>query len=180
MEARADLPDNVKELVADAKAMKAHIAKNMSWVNENKTADAAKKLSEFEEWWAKKQEKQAALPLYEAPAFTRNEVMEKINAVYKDFDKLKKTKKPKEKKPKENKTAKANTSAKAGSQKAQAKAEDVMPVDIETTEKELAWVQGEKAAAVEKEDYDKAHSLKSLEKKLNEHLAKLKAEKSEL
>merc|ERR1711920_165946 len=105
LEARADLPDSVKEQVEDCKAMQAQIAKNMSWVSENKTAEAATKLVEFEEWWAKKQDSQAKLPLYEAPAFTRAEVLERIQKVWKEFDKLKKIKKPKEKKPKAEKNA---------------------------------------------------------------------------
>merc|ERR1712048_959862 len=94
LEARADLPDAVKEQVDECKAMQAQIAKNMSWVSENKTADAAKKLTEFEEWWTKKQDSQAKLPLYEAPAYTRAEALERIQKVWKEFDKPKKIKKP--------------------------------------------------------------------------------------
>merc|ERR1711924_193234 len=68
LEAREDLAGNVKELIDDSKAMKEKIVKDMPWVNANKTADATTKLTEFEDWWTKKQEKQAALPLHEAPA----------------------------------------------------------------------------------------------------------------
>merc|ERR1711862_1079052 len=105
LENRAELPENVKELIEDSKAMKASIEKDMPWVNENKTIAAAKKLTEFEEWWMKKQDQQAALPLHEAPAYTKSDVVDRINKVHKEFTNLKKTKKSKEKKETKNTTA---------------------------------------------------------------------------
>jgi len=184
LESRADLSENVQEIVDDVKAMRDHIAKNMSWVAANKTADAEKKLVEFEEWWAKKQTSQKSLPLHEAPAFTRAEVIEKINKVHKEFDRLKKIKKPKEaKKPKKNATTAAGDDQKkadAGAESSPEDADAALPADVEGTEKEIAKLRDQKASAVEAEDYDRAHSLKAQEKKLVEHLAKLKAAKSEL
>merc|ERR1712151_439291 len=174
LEARSELPETVKELIEDSRAMQGHIEKNMSWVNENKTAAAAKKLADFEEWWTKKLDQQAALPLHEAPAYTRSDVVERINKVHKELSNLKKTKKPKEKKETKNATA-----DKKGAKKA-AKAEEKMPESIEETQKELKEVAAKKAAAVEKEDFDAAHALKQHEKALNEHLGRLQAAKSEL
>lgn len=167
-EARLDLPGSVKEMVQEIKSIQQQVVKNMSWVNESKTADAAAKLTEFEEWWVKKQEQQAALPSHEAPAYTKAAVMEKLDAVHKEWDKLKKIKKPKA--PKVAKAPKSKDGA-------------ALPVTVEATQTELAAVREKKVAAVEKEDFDAAHKLKNREKTLVDHLAKLqtdKPEKSEL
>merc|ERR1719343_1083748 len=154
MEARSGLAETVTEAVEDMKKAKELIETNMTWVNASKVEAAAKKLGDFEEWWAKKQESQAQLPLHEAPAFTAKEVNEKIAKVQKDFDKLKKTKKPKEKAPKDDKKkAKGNGTDTAEKSKA---TEEPLPADIEATEKELADLREKKPAAVEKEDFDTA------------------------
>jgi len=181
MEAREDLPDAVKEHVDQCKAAEKSIKKNMTWINENKTADASAKLVEFEEWWAKKQEKQASLPLHEAPAYTKVEVMDAVKKVYKDFASLLKTKKPKEKKEKKDDKKKSKDDKKDDDNKDDDKKDekDALPEDVEGTEAALKALADEKAAAVEKEDYDAAHKLKGREKALKEHLASLK-EKSEL
>eukprot|EP00929_Paragymnodinium_shiwhaense_P119025 TRINITY_DN90912_c0_g1_i1.p1 TRINITY_DN90912_c0_g1~~TRINITY_DN90912_c0_g1_i1.p1 ORF type:complete len:915 (-),score=410.13 TRINITY_DN90912_c0_g1_i1:381-3125(-) len=174
LEAREDLPDRIKEMVEDAKSMQAFIEKNMSWVNENKTKKATEDLTAFEEWWAKKQEQQAALPLSEAPAYTKEEAMEKVNKVYKELDKLKKTKKPKEK---TEKKGKKNATEGKGDKKDD---EAPMPETLEATDKELEEIKAKKAAAVEKEDFDAAHALKTREKALNEHKSRLETAKNEL
>merc|ERR1711879_945672 len=115
------------------------------------TAAAAEKLTEFEEWWAKQQEKQAKLPLHEAPMYKKEAVMEKVNKITNEFATLKKIKKPKEaKKPKN--TTKSDSGKKS-------KAES-LPATVADTEKELAAVREKKSAAVEKEDFDAAHDLK--------------------
>jgi hypoxia up-regulated 1 len=90
LEARADIPGAVKEIVDAAKDMQSFIEKNMSWVNASKTAAAVEKLTEFEEWWAKRQTAQAVLPLHEAPAYTKSDVMDRVNKVSKEFTNLKK------------------------------------------------------------------------------------------
>jgi len=176
LEAREELPEKIKEILDDAKAMQAFIEKNMSWVNENKTKKATEDLTAFEEWWTKKQDQQAALPLSEAPAYTKEEAMEKVNKVYKDLDKLKKTKKPKEKTEKKDKKKddKAKDEAKSD------KKEEALPETLEATDKELEEITKKKAEAVEKEDFDAAHTLKMREKALNEHKARLETAKSEL
>merc|ERR1719217_1236768 len=96
MESRADLPDMVKDDIDGMKKDKAHLLTNMTWVNSTKVEKIGTQLEEFEEWWTKKQESQASLPLHEAPAYTKKEVQEKVVKLQKEFDKLKKTKKPKE------------------------------------------------------------------------------------
>merc|ERR1712087_1083411 len=99
---------------------------------------------------------QQKLPLHEAPAFTVKEVQEKFT------------------KPKEPKAKKNDTSS------AKAKDEEKLPATVEATEAEITALREQKAAAVENEDFDKAHSLKSREKVLVSHLESLKAAKSEL
>eukprot|EP00931_Biecheleriopsis_adriatica_P050390 TRINITY_DN2916_c0_g1_i1.p1 TRINITY_DN2916_c0_g1~~TRINITY_DN2916_c0_g1_i1.p1 ORF type:complete len:917 (+),score=314.47 TRINITY_DN2916_c0_g1_i1:111-2861(+) len=174
LEARADLPDSVKEELDTVKEIKAHIKKNMSWVTENKTEAAAEKLKEFETWWAKKQEQQKSLPLHEAPAYTKQEVLEAVQKVRKEWEKLKKIKKPKETKPK---AEKKNSTKSEKKDKAE---EAPLPTDAEGVEKELAAVREKKVTAVENEDFDAAHVLKQREQALLKHLEKLKEGKSEL
>jgi len=172
MESRSSLEDNVKEAIADMKADKKHIEKNMTWVNENKTEAASTKLAEFQEWWAKKKEQQASLPLHEAPAFTVKEVQEKISKLSKEWEKLKKTKKPKETKPKADKSEKDDG--------AKEKEEVPLPETVEAAETELTALREKKAAAVEAEDFDTAHSLKQREQALVKHIEKLNSDKTEL
>merc|ERR1719336_161482 len=100
LEARPDVEEQVKDGLGDMKKVHAHIVKNMSWVNPNKTQDALKHLEEFEEWWNKKRESQKKLPLTEAPAYTRKEVTEKLTGLQKEWDKLKKTRSPRNQSPK--------------------------------------------------------------------------------
>mmetsp|Transcript_78784 Transcript_78784/g.222870 ORF Transcript_78784/g.222870 Transcript_78784/m.222870 type:complete len:555 (-) Transcript_78784:303-1967(-) len=170
LESRADLPDTVKERLEEMKKTHAHIEKEMPWVNANKTSDALAKLTEFEEWWNKKHESQASLPLHEAPAYTKLEVTSKMNKVNKELDKLAKTKKPKDKPQKKNQT----NSSKASS--ADDKHEDIkLPSDPAEVEKEIAKVRDQKSAAVENEDFDKAQALKQQEQVLLKHLETLQA-----
>jgi hypoxia up-regulated 1 len=172
LEARESLPENVESAVEVAKRTKAMILKNMTWVNVSKVDAAAKHIEEFEEWWTKKQEKQASLPLHEAPAYTKAEVAERMQKMTKELDKLKKIKKPKEAKKPKNTTKKDKDAAGVNAAK-----EEKLPETVEATETELANVRAKKAEAVEKEDFDAAHSLKSREKTLVDHLASLKADK---
>merc|ERR1712032_518896 len=95
-EAREDLPDLVKEYLDDIKQSKSAIKKNMTWVNESKIEKAQETLTEFSDWWTQRQEKQKSLPLSEAPAYTKADVVERIKKVQQEWDKLKKIKKPKE------------------------------------------------------------------------------------
>merc|ERR1712066_139444 len=134
----------------------------------SKVDAVSKKLVEFEEWWKKKLDQQATLPLHEAPAFTKKDVQEKVAKIQKEWDKLKKIKKPKEPKAKKNETG------------SKAKEEEKLPETIEATEKELAALREKKAAAVENEDFDMAQKLKVKEKALVGHLESLKAAKTEL
>lgn len=173
LEARIDLPETVEEEIATIKDIKKHIAKNMTWVSTNKTDAATEKLADFESWWAKKQQQQAKLPLHEAPAYTKQEVLSQISKVKKEWEKLKKIKKPKETKPKDKAKADKNSSSGEG------KAEESLPSDIDAVEKELSEISVKKMNAVEKEDFDLAHSLKQREQALSEQLKKLKAEKDE-
>lgn len=189
LEARSDLPVAVKEAVMDITKSIKFIHANMSWVNVSKTDAIEKKMAEFSEWWAKKEEQQSELPLHEAPAFTRNEVIEKLGKIQKDLDKLKKIKQPKEKveKPvkveKPEKTDKAKSKAgkdsKAKEEKAKAP-EPELSSDTAVVEKDLAELRDKKAAAVENEDFDLAQNLKVKEQVLVKHLEKLNSEKSEL
>mmetsp|Transcript_141604 Transcript_141604/g.394741 ORF Transcript_141604/g.394741 Transcript_141604/m.394741 type:complete len:920 (+) Transcript_141604:85-2844(+) len=175
LESRPDVVEQVTDALDDMKKTQAHVEKNMSWVNPNKTQAAAKKLTDFEEWWQKKKTQQDGLPLHEAPAFTKKDVVERLSKVQKEWEKLKKTKKPKEA-PK----AKASKNQTDGDAKASAKEEEALPSDPAEVEKEIAAVREKKASAVENEDYDTADKLKQREKSLQKHLEKLKAEKSEL
>jgi len=179
LEARSGFDESVSERVAEIKEIQAYIAKNMSWVNENKTEAAAKKLDEFEEWWNKKKTQQESLPLNEAPAYTVKEVNEKLSSMLSQWEKLKKTKKPKEKKEaKPSKNATAN--ATSGSEKAEATKAEELANDPAVVEKELEALRQKKAAAVENEEYDEANALKVKEQTLVKHLEKLKSEKTEL
>jgi hypoxia up-regulated 1 len=177
LEARPDVDDNVKEVVAKMHKFHDDLQKNKTWVNETKLEATLKKLTDFEEWWTKKQESQKGLPLHEAPAYTKAEVQESIKKLQKDWDKSMKaaTKKPKEDK----KTAKGSnaTNASSGSSKESTK-EEALPSDAKAVEAELKAVREKKAQAVEDEDFDKANELKQRETKLKAHLATL--EKSEL
>ena len=168
LESRSDIPDMVNEEIESIKEMKKHVLKNMTWVSSNKTDAATEKLTEFESWWEKKQEQQKKLPLHEAPAYTKQEVMSQVSKVKKEWEKLKKIKKPKETKPKKDK----NTSKSE-------KAEEPLPTDIDALEKELSEISLKKMKAVENEDFDAAHSLKTREQLLSEQLKKLKAEKDD-
>merc|ERR1719343_314828 len=112
MEARSGLAETVTEAVEDMKKAKELIETNMTWVNASKVEAAAKKLADFEEWWTKKQESQAQLPLHEAPAFTAKEVNEKIAKAQKD----------------DKKKAKGNGTDTAEKSKA---TEEPLPADIE-------------------------------------------------
>jgi len=167
-EAREDLPDLVKEHLDEMKQTKAMIKKNMTWVNESKIEKAEEKLTEFTDWWAQRQEKQKALPLSEAPAFTKAEVVEKVKKVQQEWEKLKKIKKPKEPKKKD---AKEDTEPKVK--------DESLPETIEATESKLNDVKKAKADAIENEDYDKAQEHKKQQEALTKHLAQLK-EKAEL
>merc|ERR1719356_549968 len=137
LEAREYLDDNVKQALDDMVKIKKQIEKNMTWVNASKIETALKKQTDFEEWWNKKTEQQAKLPLHEAPAFTAKDVNEKLDKLRKEWDKLKKIKKPKEAKAKDgNKTSKAK-----------GKAKEELPATVEATEKELNALKEKKAAA---------------------------------
>jgi len=173
LESRPDVVEQIQDGLADLKKVHAHVEKNMSWVSPNKTQAALKKLTEFEEWWTKKKAQQDGLPLHEAPAFTKKDAVEKLVKLQKEWDKLKKMKKPKEA------TKKAAKNQTEGGAKADSKKED-LPTDPEAVEKELAAIREKKAAAVENEDFDTAGELKVREKVLAKQLEKLKSEKSEL
>jgi len=175
LESRSGLKESVADAVEDMRKAAAHIEKNMTWVNASKVEAASKKLADFEEWWGKKSSSQEQLPLHEAPAFTVREVNDKLAKVQKEWDKLKKTKKPKDKAPKAEKNA---TNASKG--KGKAAKQEKLPETLEETEKELSDLREKKAAAVEAEDYDKAHSMKQREQALAKHVEKLKASKTEL
>merc|ERR1719323_2645308 len=169
LEARPDLQTQVVDEIADMKKTHAHIKKNMTWVSANKTEAALAKLTEFEEWWAKKEESQKSLPLHEAPAYTKKEVVEKLTKMQKEWDKLKNTKKPKESK------AKAGKNQTKGTDEASKE----LSTDPAVIEKELKEVREKKSAAVEGEDFDTAHQLKQTEQVLVKHLEKLKAGKAD-
>jgi len=173
LESRSDVQDHVKESVEDMKEKDKFIRKEMKWVNVSKAEAALAKLTEFEEWWAKKQDQQTALPLHEAPAFTKKDVQERTSKLQKEFEKLKKIKKPKEKKAPKN----ATNATKSDSSKAP---EAELPTDPEVVQKEIDSLRTKKADAVENEDFDLAQELKKKEKKLVDHLEQLQAEKSEL
>jgi len=180
-ELRSGFEETVAESIADMKKTKAHIEANMSWINASKTEAAEKKLGDFEDWWAKKQESQAALPLHEAPAYTVSDVNERLSKLQKDWDKMKKTKKPKEAAPKAEKgDADSKSKKKKGKDAKAAAAEEPLPEDLATAKKELEAVREKKAAAVEKEDFDLAHSLKQREDALAKQVERIEAAKSEL
>eukprot|EP00438_Fugacium_kawagutii_P030015 Skav230451 [mRNA] locus=scaffold2124:55467:58256:+ [translate_table: standard] len=174
LEARADLPDTVTEEIDAIKEMKKQVLKNMTWVSSNKTDAATEKLAEFESWWEKKQQQQKKLPLHEAPAYTKQEVLGQISKVKKEWEKLKKIKKPKE--PKEPKAKKEKNASKSE----KSEKEESIPTDVDALERELSEISVKKMNAVEKEDFDAAHALKQREQLLSEQLKKLKADDGEL
>ena len=181
LEARSDLDEKVTERLQEIRDMKDVVAKDMAWVNSNKTEAATKKVEDFEEWWKKKVAQQESLPLHEAPAFLANEVTEKLASLHSAWDKLKKTKKPKEKKEDKKADAKDKKADVSKDKKAEDKAEEPeLSNDIEVLEKDLAALREKKSAAVENEEYDEANALKVQEQKMVKHIEKLKSEKSEL
>merc|ERR1719401_2497752 len=98
MEARSDLPGNVKDSIDAMRKQAAGLGKgNKTFVNETKLEAALTKVTEFEEWWAKKQESQKKVALHEAPAYTKSEVKEKLSKLSKEWDRQIKaaTKEPK-------------------------------------------------------------------------------------
>lgn len=179
LEARSDLDEKVTERLQEIRDMRDVIAKDMPWVNANKTEAATKKMEDFEEWWKKKVAQQESLPLHEAPAYLAKEVTEKLSSLHSAWDKLKKTKKPKEKK--EAKKEKSTSTDESKDKKAEDKAEEPeLSNDPEVLEKEIAALREKKSAAVENEEYDEANALKVQEQKMVKHLEKLKSEKTEL
>merc|ERR1719329_421853 len=169
LEHRADLGDTVKEALEDLEKTRDTIKKNMTWVNETKIEAAVTKIEEFQTWWAGRQEKQKELPLYEAPAYTKAEVLEKLDELNKVWEKIKKIKKPKEaKKPK-----KDDEDSKKDKEAAP---EEAMPADAAATEAELEEIKKKKVEAVENEDFDAAHALKKRQDALIKQLSKLKEE----
>lgn len=172
LESREDLPATVKEQLDEIKQTKAMMKRNMSWVNESKIEKAQEVLTEFTDWWAQRQEKQKALPLSEAPAFTKVEVLDKLKTVQQEWEKLKKLKKPKE--PVKKKDAKEEKEDKDAKSK-----DESLPDTVEATEKALSDMKKAKSDAIENEDYDKAQDLKKQQELLTKHLAALK-EKAEL
>merc|ERR1712079_475991 len=107
-------------------------------------------LTEFSDWWSQRQEKQKALPLSEAPAFTKAEVIEKVKKVQQEWEKLKKIKKPKDTKKKDTNEDKESKTKDTSS----------LPDTVAATETKLSAVKKAKADAIENEDYDKAQELK--------------------
>jgi len=170
MDLRESLDESVGESLTDIRKTIGVLEKTMPWVNASKVEALSKKLADFEEWWGKKKESQAQLPLHESPAYMVKEVKEKIGKVEKEADKLKNIKKPKEPK------AKAAKDDKKAAKKSD---EPALPADVPATEAELADVRKRKVEAVEKEDFDTAHSLKSREALLSKHLESLKADKAD-
>jgi len=170
LEARADLPDTVKEAIEGMEESRSIIKKNMTWVNETKIEAAVEKMEEFKTWWTGRQEKQKELPLHEAPAYTKAEVVEKLEKVSKEWDKLKKIKKPKEpKKPKKD-------DEKDAKKEKDAAEEAALPNDVAATEAEIEDIKKRKSEAVENEDFDTAQQLKKRQDALIKHLSKLKEE----
>jgi len=170
LEARADIPDMVKEAVEGVEETRSIIKKNMTWVNETKIEAASEKLEEFQKWWTGRQEKQKELPLYEVPAYTKADVIEKIKELNKEWDKLKKIKKPKEaKKPKKDDEKDAKKDKDAAE-------EASLPSDVAATEAEIEDIKKKKGEAVENEDFDTAQNLKKRQDALIKHLSKLKEE----
>merc|ERR1712242_552376 len=94
-EARADLKGDVKDALEALEKSKVNVEKNMPWVDINKTKDAKESLQEFRDWWAAREAKQKELPLHEAPAYTKSDVLSKLNKIQKEWKKLESTKKPK-------------------------------------------------------------------------------------
>merc|ERR1719223_1900471 len=133
------------ELAGEGKTTKAHIAKEMSWVSQDKISEASKMLSDLQEWWTKKKDQQAMLPLHEAPAFTKADVMERITKVRKEWNQLKKTTKEKAK---------------------PAKEDADLPSDIEEAQKELDALPGKKMDAIKSENFAAVKNLKKREKQL--------------
>lgn len=179
LESREDVSDKVKSAVAAFEKYHTDLKKNKTWVNETKLETTLQKLTEFQEWWNKKEEQQKALPLHEAPAYTKAEVEEKLSKLQKAWDSGMKaaTKKPKEDKKKANATKSSNTTS--SDSKEEKPKEEALPDDPKKVEEMLKAVRDKKAAAVENEDFDAAQALKVDEKKLKAHLETLEG-KSEL
>jgi len=176
LDARSEMPEQVEEAVAKMNKFHADITKNKTWVNETKFEAAVEKITNFSAWWSKKQASQKDLPLHEAPAYTKVEVMDALKKLQKEFDKGIKaaTKKPKEDKKKKNATNTSSDTAKEEPVK-----EEALPADATATQAALDAVREKKLEAVEKEDFDEAHALKKREEALKAHLATFADEKSE-
>merc|ERR1719253_1385343 len=124
----------------------ANLKKNKTWANETKLEKAAEMVTELDQWWSKKQASQKSLPLHEAPAFTKIEVVNKLAKTNKDWTTAiaAATKKPKEEK-------KNDTNATSAKEKENEKRTEVapMPASAKATEEEMKAVREKKAAAVE-------------------------------
>jgi len=186
LDARSELPDTVETVMLKITKFHAALAKNKTWVNQTKLESALQLKTDFDEWWSKKQESQKGLPLHEAPAFTKSEVMENLKKMQKDWDREVKaaTKKPKPPKEAKNSTKKEKTDKKAESSDKTAdepakEPEADMPDDAEACKTEMKEIKNKKMEAVESEDFDGAHILKKREEALKAHCATLE-EKSEL
>merc|ERR1719460_3362567 len=81
LESREDVSDKVKSAVAAFEKYHTDLKKNKTWVNETKLETTLQKLTEFQEWWNKKEEQQKALPLHEALPDDPKKVEEMLKAV---------------------------------------------------------------------------------------------------
>jgi len=178
-ETRTELVEQVTEDVAEMLRIKAHIEANMSWLLPNKTEAAQKKLSEFEEWWQQKQDQQKKLPLHEAPAYMKADVLQRLSKIQKEWERLRRLKKPK--KDPATKNAKNQSTVDNSTQdSANVTKKDELPTNPADVEREIASIRDRKSAAVEKEDFDSAHTLKLRESMLSKHLEHLRAGREEL
>jgi len=160
LEARQDtLPELVDEVTTEVRKTLSHIKRNVTWMNPNKTEALAASLADFKVWWEKKLQQQNVLPLHEAPAFTKQNVKDKLDELRKESETLRKMKKPKEPK----------TKLASGD----ATEEPSLTPDIDALLKEHAEVKKLKQAAVAKEDFDTANKLKKRELKLKAKLSEL-------
>jgi dTMP kinase len=128
---------------------------------------------DFEDWWAKKQEKQAELADHDVPAYTKKEVDSKLKKIAKAFDKLKKMEKPKPKKEKKKKEKKKKKKDAPPAERPtlHEKDEDLASSKLEDQESIAARVteltEKKKNAAAE-EDFEEAGVLKERIDKLEE------------
>uniref|UniRef100_A0A7S3IIG3 Uncharacterized protein n=1 Tax=Strombidium inclinatum TaxID=197538 RepID=A0A7S3IIG3_9SPIT len=159
-EKRGEFLEKLNKKVSTMKSRSGEWAQDKPWVSQNETDDVTAKITDFEQWLGDLVEKQEKLGKDEDPVLKTNEVLVKMKAVKKFFDKVNGKKAPPPPKPPKNETKEEEPKAEEG----EAKPEDAKPEDAQ---KEDAKQEDAKQEESEQEEaqQEKSEEAKSEEPK---------------